>query len=310
MNAKILGGGLVAVVAIGAVVYFGVLGKGGSNDAVAKERADKIVGSVKAKGGDATYTSATTNGDGVVLKDVVANRKDPAGKTTNVTIGEVRVNKYDWGSPNQPAYADVEYKKLRFPGMKDDAQFKEFATVTGLSEVVANIKFNYTLDKATKVIDLKTGDVEVEGMGTLSITGKIDGVDIAQVESMQGAADPGKLMGMLGAMRIHGLRISFKDAGGTAKVIKFGAHKEKKTEEQVRQDALAQVAQGKNAPFRIAREATTAAESFIKSPGTFTIEAKPKTPFAVAKLMTLMSKVDPAAIDGMTEEAGLTVKAQ
>ncbi|MGH7006376.1 MAG: hypothetical protein ACREIP_20715, partial [Alphaproteobacteria bacterium] len=303
---------IVAVVAVAAGVYFGVLNKGGSGDdpKVAQERADKILASFKEKGGEVTYKTAEAPGKGLVLKDVVVTRKDASGKPVTVNVGEVRINEYDWSNPKQPAFANAEYKAMRIPSIKESPQFKEFSSVTGLADVVINAKATYKYDQASKTVELSTGDFEVESMGTLSITAKFDGVDMAQLEALQGTPDPTKLMGLLAAARIHGLRIAFKDSGASAKVLKFGASKEKKSEDELRQQALAQIAAAKGAPFKIAREAGAAAETFIKTPGTFVIEAKPKAPFALAQLMTLMGKADPAAIDRLTDDLGLTVSAK
>lgn len=309
MNAKLIGGGLVAVVAVAAGVYFGVLRGGGTGDAAAaKERADKVFANVKEKGGEFTYKSAEAPGGGLVLKDVAINLKDATGKPQSFTIGELRITRYDWDNPKQPAFADAEYKKVRIPQLTEDPGFKEFASVTGQSDLVINAKGSYTYDKASKTIELKALDAEFEGIGTLSITAKIEGVDIAQIEGMT-QPDPAKLMGMVGTLRLHSLRIAFKDAGGAAKMIKFGAHKEKKSEADLKAQMIAQLGQAKSAPFKIAREAVAAAESFINKPGTIAIEAKPAAPFAFAQLMSLMGKPDPAAIDKLTTDLGLKVSA-
>lgn len=309
MNAKLIGGGLVAVVAVAAGVYFGVLRGGGSGDAAAaKERADKVFASIKEKGGEVTYKSAEAPSGGLVLKDVTINGKDASGKMQSATIGEMRISRYDWDNPKVPAFADVEYKKVRIPQLAENPAFKEFATVTGQSDLVFNAKASYTYDKATKTIELKTGDAEFEGIGTLSITAKLEGVDIAQLESMS-EPDPAKLMGMVGTLKLHSLRIAFKDAGGAAKLIKFAAHKEKKSEADMKAQMIAQLGQAKAAPFKIAKEAATAAESFLNKPGTIAIVAKPSAPFAFAQLMGLMGKPDPAAIDKLTADLGLKVTA-
>ena len=309
MNAKLIGGGIVAVVAVAAGIYFGVLRGGGPGDAAAaKERADKVFASIKEKGGEVTYKSAEAPSGGLVLKDVTIAGKDASGKPQSATIGEIRISRFDWDNPKQPAFADLEYKKVRIPQLAENPGFKEFAGVTGQSDLVINAKASYTYDKATKTIELKTGDAEFEGIGTVSITAKIEGVDIAQLEGMS-QPDPAKLMGMMGTIRVHSLRIAFKDAGGAAKMIKFGAHKEKKSEADMKAQMIAQLAQVKAAPFKIAREASAAAESFLKSPGTIAIEAKPSAPFAVMQIMGIMGKPDPAAIDKLTTDLGLTVKA-
>jgi hypothetical protein len=222
----------------------------------------------------------------------------------------MRIKDYDWANPDQPGYAVIRYNKVQFPAIHDNAQFKEFSDVTGLKDVVINADVDYHYDKSTKTVEIKSADAEIEGMGTLSFSGKLDGIDIAQLQGLQGAPDPSKLMGVFGAMRVHSLRIAFKDAGAVAKMIKFGAHKEKKTEDQVKSEVLAKAAEGEKAPIKIAQEASKAAQSFIKSPGTFVIEAKPSAPFAMAQLMTLAGKFDPAGIDKMSETLGLHVRAE
>lgn len=309
MNAKLIGGGIVAVVAVAAGVYFGVLRGGGTGDAAAaKDRADKVFASLKEKGGEFSYKSAEAPSGGLVLKDVTINYKDASGKPISATVGEVRVTRYDWNNPKEPAFADVEYKKVRLSMLADNPGFKEFASVTGQPDLVLNVKFAYTYDKATKTIELKTGDVEFESLGTLSFTAKIDGIDIAQFNSMS-EPDPAKLMGMVGTMKLYSLRIAFKDAGAAAKMIKFGAHKEKKSEADMKAQMIAALGQAKAAPFKIAKEAVAAAESFLNKPGTIAIEAKPSAPFAFAQLMGLMGKPDPAAIDKLTADLGLKVSA-
>ena len=307
MNAKLIGGGLVAVVAVAAGIYFGVLRGGGSGDAaVAKERADKVFANVKDKGGELAYKSAEAPGGGLVLKDVTINRKDETGKTQSFTVGEIRITRYDWDNPKQPAFADAEYKKLRIPQIAENRGFKEFASVTGQSELVINAKGSFAYDKASKTVDLKSLDVEFEGIGTLSVIAKLEGVDIDQF-SGTAQPDPARLMGMMATIKLHGLRIAFKDAGGTAKLVKFGAHKEKKSEADIKAQVVAQLGQVKAAPFKIAREAGAAAETFLNKPGTIAIEAKPAAAFAFAQLMALMGKPDPATIDKLTADLGLKV---
>ena len=312
MNAKLIGGGIVAVVAVAAGVYFGVLrggGTSGSGDpAVAKERVEKLFAATKAQGNDITYKSAEAPGGGLVLKDVTMTRKDASGKPQNATADEIRINRYDWNNPKQPAFADIEYKKLRIPQLTENPGFKEFSQVTGQKDAVINAKASYTYDAASKTVDLKMADAEIEGIGTISVSTKLEGLDIAQFENMQ-QFDPSKLMGMMATLKLHNLRVAFKDAGGMAKLMKFGAHKEKKSEADIKAQMLTQIGQAKAAPFKIAREAGAAAESFVNKPGTIAIEAKPSAPFAFAQFMALMGQPNPEQIDKLTTDLGLKVTA-
>ncbi len=313
MNAKLIGGGLVAVVAVAAGLYFGVL-RGGSSGStasavVAKERADKLFVSLKEQGGEATYQSAEAPRGGLVLKSVTMKQKDPSGKTLSFTADEIRITRYDWDNPKAPAFAEGEYKKMRVPTLTDNPGFKEFATVTGQSDFVINAKFAYTYDKASKTMEITAGDAEFEGLGTLTFLAKIEGVDMEQLGTMGNQADPGKLMATFGTMKLHGLRIAFKDAGGAAKLMKYAAHQDKKSEADMKAQMIAQLAQVKAAPFKIAREAGAAAETFLNKPGTISIEAKPAAAFAFIQLMSLMGKPDPAAIDKLTADLGLKVSA-
>lgn len=315
MNPKLLIGGVAgaAVVAVGLffVLQSGGGGGGVGGDAEAKQRADQLMAVSRDSGTEATYKSANAAGRTIVIKDVTFKPK--GGKIEAVTIAEMRINAMDWANAKSPAFVDMEYRGVRFAGIDKDPGFKQFADSTGIKDIVLNAKWNYAYDKAKKIVDIKTGDVEAEGVGTLSFTGKFEGIDIDQMQEFQkaGAPDMGKLMGLLGAMRLHGLRVAYKDAGGAEKMWAAEAKKQGKSVAEFKDMALKQIAAMKAAvPFKIGQEAAAAAEAFIKKPGTFEVLAAPKQPFAVAGLMALAGRPDPAALDKLKEELGLTISAK
>jgi hypothetical protein len=313
MNPKILIGGVAGVAVVAVAVFFAVRGGGGGvgSDAEAKQRADQLMALSRESGNDASYKSAGVAGKTIVIKDLTFKPKD--GKIDAVTVAEMRINAMDWSNLKAPAFTDVEYKGVRFVGADKDPGFKRMLEGTGLTELVVNAKWAYTYDKDKKILDLKSTDIEAEGMGTLSVAAKIEGLDIAQIEELQkgGAPDMGKIMGSIAAMRLHGLRLAFKDAGGVDRALAAEAKKQGKAAAELKDTALKQLAAMKGAvPFKIAQEAFTAAETFLKKPGTIELVAAPKQPFPFAGFMALAGRPDPAALDKLKEELGLTISAK
>lgn len=314
MNPKILIGGVAGAAVIAVAVFFAVRGGGGGGvggDAEAKQRADQLMALSREGGADASYKSATAAGRTVVIKDVTFKPKN--AKIEAVTIAEIRINAMDWSNLKAPAFTDLEYKGVRFVGADKDPGYKGMLEATGLTELVINAKWAYAYDKDKKILDLKSTDIEAQGVGTLSVAAKIEGLDIAQIQELQkgGAPDMGKVMGSVVALRLHGLRLAFKDAGGVDRALAATAKKQNKSAAELKEMALKQIAAMKGAvPFKIAQEGLAAAETFLKKPGTIELVAAPKQPFPFAALMALAGRPDPAALDKLKEDLGLTISAK
>jgi hypothetical protein len=321
MNKKALAGiGGAAVVAIAVVLYLvlsgGGSGVGGGDPKVAKQRADLIFADLVKQGGKATYKSAEAPGEKLILKDVVVTPKASAGKpAVELKIAELRINRLDWKNPKSSAYGDVEIKRMTSSAFSQNPQAKEFLSAAGLKDFVLNGKYVYSYDKAKKLLETQAFDTSVDGMGTLSIKIKMDGIDIEQMRKLTAGGKPqmGQLMGLAGALRLHVLSISFKDAGGTVAIQKYAAKKQKVSADDVKKMALTQIENRKKAmPFQLGKEALEAAEKFIKNPGEIFIKAEPSAPVAILAVVmgTMGGGMNPAKIDALKKTLGISIGAK
>lgn len=317
MNKKALMGiGGVVVVAVAVVLYLvlsgGGSGVGGGDPKVAKQRADLIFADLRKRGGKATYKTAEAPGDKLILKDVVVMPKAAAGKpAVELKIAELRINKVDWKNLKSSAYGDVEVKGMTSTAFSANPEAKSFLETAGLKDFVINGKYIYSYDKAKKLLETQTFDTSVDGMGTLSIKLKMDGIDIEQMRKLTagGKLQMGQLMGAAGSVRLHNLSITFKDAGGTTAVQKYAAKKQKVSADDVKKMALTQIEnQKKRMPFQLGKEALEAAEKFLKNPGEIFVKAEPSAPVAILAVVmgTMGGGMNPAKIDALKKQLGIS----
>jgi hypothetical protein len=307
-----IGGGVAAVAVVAAGLYLGLSGAGGPD---AGTRAELALASMKDSGAVYSYKAAENSGRGVVLRNVSVKSPPAAPSAFAITIAELRVKDMDWANAKSPNFADVEYRGLRFEGSGGQPlPLQEMRDAIGVGDVVVNVRAAYVLDPAGRTLEIKSGDIELEGFGTLSIAAKLDGVDKEKLSGLNSVQpDPARLMGAIASLRLVSLRLAFKDAGGTSRVLDAAARKQRlATGTAVRDMALQQIEQQKKtAPFKIAREALNAAERFLKSPGTFEITANPRQPFALMSASAIfMGGPNPAAIDKLADELGLKIAAK
>jgi hypothetical protein len=315
MNSKVIIGGIVgAALVVGVGVYFFAGGKGGSgmNAAEAKARADQMLASIKEQGHTPSYQSAEGMGKGVVIKSVTIKPKDGTKSVTEVKIGEILVKDWDWQGGKTPTYGEIEYKKITFGGLAANPEIKEFLAGSGLADIVVNARFAFKYDKASKTLDLSALNGEVEGMGTIGLSLKIEGLDVEALQAMQGAATPdlSKLMGQAMALKVHGLVNFLKDSGGYDRIAKFAGGKANVTADQWKEQQLRQLEgiKRRSPPSKISTEAFAAIEAFLKKPGTVEIKIAPKSPVVMAELMGLaQGGPTPEKLDALKERLGLTI---
>ncbi len=310
----IIGGGAVAVVVVAAGLYFGLSGSG-SGPSNATARAEQAMASLKEAGGTYSYKSAESSGRGVVMKNVAIKAPATSPAQFSMTIAEMRINDMDWTNAKSPDFADIDYRGVRFEGTgAEPAQLRDFKDATGVKDLVVNIRAAYAFNKSSRTLEIKTGDVELVNFGTLSFTAKLDGIDKDKISGLNtGQPDPSQMMAAFASLRIVSLRIAFKDAGGTNRAFDAAAKKQGLASgEALREMALKSIAdKKKSAPFKIAQQLSDATEKFVRKPGTIEIAANPRTPFAVMSLSAVfMGGPNPAAIDKLTEELGLSVAAK
>jgi len=243
-----------------------------------------------------TYTNAAPLGSsGFVLNDVVAVIPANAAtgdKESTVKIQKVTVEALDFDRLKKDAKdSDApRFAKLKLEGMTGDDEMFTMLQPYGVPNVPLNIALDYTLDPATKVLDLKNLEIDMRGQAKFALSLAVDGVS-----DMAGAKDDARL-------RTAGLTID--DTGLLAKLLPAWAKEEGVQPEELVQTALAGLAAFAAQQGPVTLKSLDAVASFItdwKAPkGPLVLGLKP------AKGAGL-SELDKVTVpDALTTEFGFT----
>lgn len=243
-----------------------------------------------------TYANAAPLGSaGFVLNDVVAVIPANAAtgdKESTVKIQKVTVDALDFDRLKKDAKDNdaPRFAKLKLEGVTGDDEMFTALQPYGVPNVPFDIALDYTLDPATKVLDVKALEVGMRGQAKLALSLAMDGVG-----DMAGAKDDA---------RLRSASLSVDDTGLLAKLLPAWAK-----EEGVQPDELVQTALTGLAAFAAQQGADTlkqldAVASFItdwKAPkGPLVLALKPAKTAGLADL----DKV--AMPDALTTEFGFT----
>ncbi len=126
---------------------------------------------------------------------------------------------------------------------------------------------------------------------------------------------PAQLMGLAGQVQLRSLSIKIKNDGGFERMLKAAAAKQKKSADDLKKQALAQIDGLAASPMgksKLVTEALTAAKKFINNPGTITLEAKPSAPVAVFPVVmgAMAGGPKPENIDRIKTQLGVTITAE
>lgn len=325
-NAMIgVGGGLIAIVAAVVIYMVGFSGgsggpTGGGSSQAGEARAEKFFAALKSSdqfksgGGTVKWGSAETFGDeGLLMKKVVIAGTNKKGEKGTITADEVRVNKLDWKNPQSSPYGDLEIKGLTSPQFTENPQMKQFMAATGMEKLVFDMKFNVAYKKDGQLMDIQTIEVTARELGTFTIQAQIYGIDIEALRKMQagGKVNPAAAMGMLAAVRIGKINISFKDNGAIDKSATMQAKKTGGDKDKVISGAIQMLeAQKAGMPFDIAKKAADAAIKFLKNKSAITVKAEPGSPVAVLPLAMSMQRPSPAAVEKIVKDLNISVSAE
>lgn len=243
-----------------------------------------------------TYANAAPLGSaGFVLNDVVAVIPANAAtgdKESTVKIQKVTVDALDFDRLKKDAKDNdaPRFAKLKLEGVTGDDEMFTALQPYGVPNVPFDIALDYTLDPATKVLDVKVLEVGMRGQAKLALSLSVDGVS-----DMAGAKDDA---------RLRTASLSVDDTGLLAKLLPAWAK-----EEGVQPDELVQTALTGLAAFAAQQGPDTlkqldAVASFItdwKAPkGPLVLALKPAKTAGLADL----DKV--AMPDALTTEFGFT----
>ena len=185
-----------------------------------------------------TYANAAPLGDkGFVLNDVVAVvPANPAtgDKESTVKIQKVTVEALDFDRLKKDAKDDAapRFAKLKLEGMTGDDEMFTALQPYGVPNVPLDIALDYSLDPATKVLDVKTLEVSMRGLAKLALALVLDGVS-DKASEVAGAKDDA---------RLRNATLAIDDTGLLAKLLPAWAKEEGVKPEELAQTALAGLA--------------------------------------------------------------------
>ena len=312
--------GVLAAVAA-AVIYLAVLsggpgGQAGGGDSISGEaRAEKLFAELKnserfkAAGGSVTWESAEALGqEGVAIRNLSIESKDWDGRPTVLEAAELRVRRIDWNNVAMSPYGDVEIGGLTAANSRVAA----FMAATGVTTFIADLKARWDYKADGQVMDLQTFDFTVREWGTFSLQGQLHGLDISALGEMQKGSetDPAYVMGLLAGAKFGSFSLSFRDSGAIDKMAAMRADNTGLDKKQVIDQALKGLEIQKTAqPHAIVRQAFEALIVFVKNRGAIALKAAPKRPVPLLRLV-LISQSNPADIDRLVQELGLSISAQ
>jgi hypothetical protein len=272
-----------------------------------RQRAEALVDPLRRDGNVITLgpVRGELRGDKLVIRDVTVNT--PAGR--RLTIGAVRVGRYDWDNPDRPRFADVSVEGIRIDLGKIDKALRDALDTVKLSDVVIDARLVQDYDPKTGIFELRNFTLAARNWGTLTLAIKVRGWDPSTLGKLSGGITGWpSLLGVAGAQtELHHFQLRFEDKGAVEAYFRVraaldGGGWERERRATVR--ALARMA--RRTKDRIAREALTAFADFLQKPAVLTAVVKPATPVQLGRLGAIWA-IDP---DGLKERLGLKVEAQ
>ena len=244
-----------------------------------------------------TYGSAAPLGNaGFTLNDVTAVIPANAAtgdKESTVKIQKVTVDALDFDRLKKDAKDDEapRFAKLKLEGITGDDEMFTALQPYGVPNVPFDIALDYTLDPATKVLDVKTLEIGMRGQAKFVVSLVVDGVS-----DMAGAKDDA---------RLRSAALTVDDTGLLAKLLPAWAKEEGVQPEELVQTALAGMAAFAAQQGPATLKSLDAVASFItdwKAPkGPLVLGLKPAK---TAGLSDIVEKV--AMPDALTTEFGFT----
>ena len=145
-----------------------------------------------------TYANAAPLGSsGFVLNDVVAvipGNAATGDKESTVKIQKVTVEALDFDRMKKDSKDDEapRFAKLKLEGITGDDEMFTALQPYGVPNVPFDIALDYTLDPATKVLDVKTLEIAMRGQAKFVLALQMDGVS-DKTSGMAGAKDDARL---------------------------------------------------------------------------------------------------------------------
>jgi len=234
-----------------------------------------------------TYSSAEPLGPaGFILNDVVATvpaNQATGDKESTVKIQKVTVEEIDFDRLKKDAKGDEapRFAKLKLEGITGDDEMFTALQPYGVPNVPLDVALDYRLDPETKVLDLKTLEINLRGQAKIVLSLVVDG--ISDKAGMAGAKDDG---------RLRAASLTLDDSGLLAKLVPALAKEEGVKPDEMVQSSLASLAAFAEQQGPDTLKALDAVASFVgdwKAPkGPLILGLKPAKTAALSDLDKIM----------------------
>lgn len=301
------------VATIGGVVGLALLA-GGSYAALdiyaseqARRRAEMLADPLRHQGNVVTLgpVRGELMGDKLVIRNVRVNSL--GGR--RLTIGAVRVNRFDWAHPDKPRHADVSVEGIRIDLGKLDKTLRDALDTVKLSDVVIDARLIQEYDPKTGLYEIKRFTLTARNWGTLTVAIKVRGWSPGTLGKFTGdITSMPALLGVLGAQtELHGFMLRFEDKGAVEAYFRVRAALDGRNWEREQRAAVRRLQRmARRNKDRIAREALAAFAAFLDKPGTIRAVVKPTSPVKLGRIGALWA-IDP---ESLKDRLGVSVEAQ
>jgi hypothetical protein len=221
------------------------------------------------------------------------------------------------GSALLPKLAKGRIEELVIPEtlLMADPQMHAVLTGLGYNSLTFDLDGTATHDAGSGAYDTKIA-ITTKDVGTLTLDYAIGGLTASVLNQfftvilnapVQGEPDPGQIMAVMAPLTFGGLTLRFEDASLTRRLVGFAAKAQGMDENSVKANATAMATLGLSqlkSP-ELVQQATTAINSYLGDPKSFTISVKPQKPLGIRDFIALNPN-DPAAVINLL---GVSVKA-
>jgi hypothetical protein len=157
----------------------------------------------------------------------------------------------------------------------------------GYQRIAFGFDFDGDFDEPRGEVELRRMRLAVEEAGTIDLALRMSGFENALKDT--------------GAMRLHGFAVTYADASLLQRAFRADAQRTRRSEAQVRQQAIQQIHGALGAKLGVPHPIATPIATLLERGGTLTLEARPRTPVGEREWEQMQG--DPAV---MIERLGLT----
>ncbi len=197
-------------------------------------------------------------------------------------VDQIVVQDLDIRHPRKPQYAKVEVRGITIPvDEKNFGHHYEELNELGYKVIKADIKLDYRLDQANKLIQLNWFEIDIPNLGHFRAKVNIQGVD---VDAVRAAVASRKLDGVFDDLVVKDMYLAYDDKSLMRKLVEIAAVDEKESirflVDGLRSDIETARAKGNTDAIKTMEELI----EFLQSPGKLSVEVDRKEPLPLGNL--------------------------